>query len=246
MDRPCLIAHRGDSAHAPENTLRAFEQAIARGADRIELDVQLSDDGEVFVFHDFELDRLTGTLGLATERTLAELERLNVGADDFEPGPDTCIVPLAVVLAEIGPRIPLYIEMKTDQRGLRNPNNLRLLRACLNHLERSERHLLASFDLDLVRGALEAEFPVALIAADPRRLDDLTPKEQARLSAFSALHHYIDLRLAARLMELGVPLWAWTVDRDEHRARMIDLGVQGWCANDVAAGREWIDARSWV
>ena len=84
-----IIAHRGDSSHAPENTLRAIERAIEQGADLVELDLQRSADGEVFVFHDLELDRLTLESGLAFERTIDALREMAVLPDRYPPAPDT-------------------------------------------------------------------------------------------------------------------------------------------------------------
>lgn len=68
-----VIAHRGASADERENTLPAFERAIALGADLVELDVQASADGALVVFHDLDLDRLTPLRGPLRRRTLAEL-----------------------------------------------------------------------------------------------------------------------------------------------------------------------------
>jgi glycerophosphoryl diester phosphodiesterase len=66
-----IIAHRGDSANWPENTLPAFRAALDVGADLIELDVQMTRDGEVVVIHDPVLDRTTSGKGKVGERTLA-------------------------------------------------------------------------------------------------------------------------------------------------------------------------------
>jgi len=68
-----VIAHRGASAEERENTLPAFERAIADGADFVELDVQASADGALVVFHDLDLDRLTALRGPMRKRSLAEL-----------------------------------------------------------------------------------------------------------------------------------------------------------------------------
>ena len=75
-----VIAHRGASAVAPENTLAAFETATAMGADGIELDCQLSKDGHLVVIHDPTLERTTGRSGLVKDFTLAELKQLDAGA----------------------------------------------------------------------------------------------------------------------------------------------------------------------
>jgi len=76
---PLVIAHRGDSAHRPENTLSAFASALELGAELIEMDVQLSRDGAVVVIHDPSVDRTTDGSGRVREMTLAELRKLSAG-----------------------------------------------------------------------------------------------------------------------------------------------------------------------
>ena len=73
-----VIAHRGASWDEPENTLPAFERAIAVGADFVEFDVQASRDGALVVFHDLELDRLTPLSGPLRRRALAELREVGI------------------------------------------------------------------------------------------------------------------------------------------------------------------------
>ena len=70
-------AHRGASAYAPENTLEAFLLAAEQGADGVELDVQLTKDGEMVVVHDEEIDRVSDGSGFVKDYTLAELKNLN-------------------------------------------------------------------------------------------------------------------------------------------------------------------------
>lgn len=76
---PWLVAHRGGAALAPENTLPAFAAAARLGADAFELDVRLTRDGALVVFHDEDTLRVTGAPGRVRERTLAELRRLDAG-----------------------------------------------------------------------------------------------------------------------------------------------------------------------
>ena len=80
LPQPIIFAHRGASAHAPENTLAAFELALTQGADGIELDVKLSADGHVVVIHDATVDRTTGGRGRVKELSLADLRTLNAGS----------------------------------------------------------------------------------------------------------------------------------------------------------------------
>ncbi|MCK7519446.1 MAG: hypothetical protein MZV64_17790 [Ignavibacteriales bacterium] len=79
LPQPVIFAHRGAPAHAPENTLAAFELAVEQGADAIELDVKLSADGHVIVIHDATVDRTTGARGKVKDMSLAELRSLESG-----------------------------------------------------------------------------------------------------------------------------------------------------------------------
>jgi glycerophosphoryl diester phosphodiesterase len=77
--KPLVIAHRGDSAHRPENTLASFASALELGAELVELDVQLTRDDQVVVIHDETLDRTTTGHGLVREHTLPEIRALSAG-----------------------------------------------------------------------------------------------------------------------------------------------------------------------
>jgi len=103
------IAHRGlwRPGLRPENSLAAFEAACAAGYG-IELDVQLTADGEAVVFHDHDLDRMTAESGLVEERTAAELSRLTLLGGDHQTIPL-----LADALAVIAGRVPVLVELKT-------------------------------------------------------------------------------------------------------------------------------------
>ncbi len=79
MNAPLVIAHRGDSERRPENTLLAFESAVAVGAELVELDVQLSSDDQVVVIHDDRVDRTTNGEGAISEMTLGEIRGLSAG-----------------------------------------------------------------------------------------------------------------------------------------------------------------------
>lgn len=77
---PKIVAHRGDSEHFPENTLAAFESAVKKGADIIELDVHQTKDKQIVVHHDFYLDRHTDGQGFIGNNTLIELKQLDAGS----------------------------------------------------------------------------------------------------------------------------------------------------------------------
>ena len=91
-----VYGHRGYSGRYPENTMLSFQKAIEAGADGIELDVQLSRDGEVYVFHDYSLARMTGRDAKLSDLTSAELDTLRLA------GTDEKIPKLTEVLETVG------------------------------------------------------------------------------------------------------------------------------------------------
>jgi glycerophosphoryl diester phosphodiesterase len=104
--RPRIVAHRGASASAPENTLLAFRTAWELGVESVELDVRLSRDGEVVVIHDETTERVAGVRRAVADQTLAELARLDAGRG--EPIPT-----LAQALATVPAGRTLFVEIKT-------------------------------------------------------------------------------------------------------------------------------------
>src|SRR5215213_3160249 len=124
--RPTLhIAHRGGALLAPENTLPAFQQAVARyRTDMLELDVHLSRDGELVVSHDPTLERCTDAEGSLAERTLAQLQQLDAGYH-FSPdgqhfpfrGQGVRLPTLREVLRAF-PGLRLNVEAKPDVPGI--------------------------------------------------------------------------------------------------------------------------------
>lgn len=116
------IAHRAlheVTGGRPENSLVAIQAAIDAGYG-VEIDLQLSADGEAMVFHDYDLARLTGETGTVQQRTSAELQKIALTG-----GRDQTIPTLAQVLHLVAGRVPLLIELK-DQDGLMGPNVGRL------------------------------------------------------------------------------------------------------------------------
>jgi glycerophosphoryl diester phosphodiesterase len=108
---PFIFAHRGASAHAPENTLSAFQLALTQNADGIELDVKLSSDGHVVVIHDPTLDRTTGTKGRVKDMSLADLRALDAGSFFSETFKGEKIPTLEEVFETMGKRLFINVEL---------------------------------------------------------------------------------------------------------------------------------------
>lgn len=112
-----VIAHRGASGHAPENTMAAFRKALEIGANYIELDVHLSADGKVVVMHDPTVNRTTNGKGKIAALTWKELSELNIKSRFQKKYPEEKIPLLEEVLELIIGRAILLIEIKADARG---------------------------------------------------------------------------------------------------------------------------------
>ena len=112
------IAHRGASAEAPENTVAAFDQALALGFSHLELDAQLSADGEVVVIHDATLERTTNGHGPVAAMAGAELAALDAGSWFHERFAGQRIPTLADVLRRYRGRAHLHLELKSEEPTL--------------------------------------------------------------------------------------------------------------------------------
>jgi len=112
MARPLIIAHRGASAYAPENTRAAFELARDMGADGFECDVHLSKDGVPVVIHDDNLRRIAGMKRLVRDLTVRELKELDVGSWFGREFSDQRILTLEEALALAKPRFSCMVEVK--------------------------------------------------------------------------------------------------------------------------------------
>jgi len=144
------VAHRGSSLLAPENTLAAFHNALTLGIDAIELDVQMSRDGQTIVFHDNTLDRLTNGRGNILDQDFAYLRSLNAAAHFpggwFQP---EGIPTLREVLDLAKGHVSVYIEIKHSQReGVsgRYPNIAETVVAEVQATNMLDQALIISFD----------------------------------------------------------------------------------------------------
>ncbi len=111
-EEPLIVAHRGASRDAPENTIPAFQLAWEQGADAIEGDFHLSKDGEIVCFHDADTKRVAGTQLVVRQSTLAELKQLDVGATHGVAFNGTRIPTIAEVFATIPQGKKIFIEVK--------------------------------------------------------------------------------------------------------------------------------------
>ena len=141
--RPFIMAHRGNMVRCPENTLAAFRQSVADGADIIETDVRISSDGEFVCIHDETVDRTTGGSGRVIDMPLAELKRLSAagGREEFL---DERIPTFQEFCEVIPPEIHLAAELKADE--FRDEGTCKRFAAELDRLGVRARTMVLSFD----------------------------------------------------------------------------------------------------
>ena len=225
MAVPLIIAHRGASAEAPENTLAAFRRAVALKADAIELDVRVTRDGIPVVFHDDNLRRLTGTRGRLSGKAWAELKRLRVLESDEG------IPRLADVLAVTRRRIVVQIELKG---GTQLPPVL----AAIKKARAARWVILASFQSGLVAEAakLAPAIPRMLISEGRRSLASIVRQlERCEAQGLSLNHRAI--RTAADIaffQTRGFFVWCWTVNNTRVATRLIACGIDGLLGDNPA------------
>ena len=143
LSYPLIIAHRGDSIAAPENTLESFSRAVEMGADGVELDVRLTKDGEVAVIHDRRVDRTTSGKGPIGTLTLAETKELDAGSW-FDPRFKSARVStLDEVLSDLPATFLVNVELKVRGAGVK-PLVSRVAQTIRRH-QRFDSTLVASF-----------------------------------------------------------------------------------------------------
>ena len=238
--RPLLIAHRGHSAAAPEQTLAAYRQAIELGADMIEADVHLTRDGVAVMLHDDTLDRTTSGHGLVGDFDLAEISQLDAGSwfgAEFAGER----MPLLHQLLDLADGIGLCLEAKgTSEDGTMEQVSL-VIADVIASRDRIESDVAASFDHDALRRVRD-RCPAVAVAPDrlPERgflaPEALVAQAEAIGAEIIQVHHAeLDEPAVAACHAAGIAVWAWPVNQRAEIARAARLGVDGLMGDDVAA-----------
>jgi glycerophosphoryl diester phosphodiesterase len=230
---PLVIAHRGASSDAPENTITAFALAAEQEADGIELDVRLSADGVPIVIHDETVDRTTNGRGPVSKLTIAQLQSLDAG--DGRPIPT-----LEEVFEIFGPALLYNVELKCGHWPDSN-----LAAAVAERIEGhqlEERVLVSSFNALAVRQAR-------------RTLSPRTPVAHLRMSGFASwkhqfikaeadnpLHSLVDEHYMDWAGRRNLRVNVWTVDDPAEAQRLALLGVTSIITNKPAFIRSIINS----
>ncbi|MDQ7820228.1 MAG: glycerophosphodiester phosphodiesterase family protein [Armatimonadota bacterium] len=232
--RLLVIAHRGASAAAPENTLAAFRRAADDGADGIELDVRATSDGHLVVLHDADVSRTTDGAGAVAALTLAQLRRLDAGSW-FGPAFAGERVPL---LEEVlgWARGRLLVDVEVKAAGLEDA-----LVEVVRRTGTADQVLVSAFDPQiLVRTRERApDLPLGLLQVLPDPDAAAALGVPVWLPAVAALTD----GLLRRSRERGLRVIPWTAHTEADLRRAAALGVDGIIVNDPAWARRVLTSR---
>lgn len=220
-----IWAHRGASAHAPENTLAAFELALRQGAEGVEFDVQLSSDGAPVLIHDEKVDRTTNGRGWVKDHPLAALQALDAsnGRDGFARARIPTLPEALELLAPSG--VTINIELKNSE--IRYSGLEEIVLEAVDTFGICDRVVLSSFNHYSLKRLqdLGARCPLGVIYTDPL----YRPWRYAAELGAAALHPPRRLILGPgyvrRAHEAGLAVRPWVVNSERDLRRMFRLGV---------------------
>jgi glycerophosphoryl diester phosphodiesterase len=242
-----IVAHRGASAEAPENTLASVQLAWQLGADAVEIDVQLSRDGRLAVIHDANLQRTADCNRRVIDVEMAELQTVDVGAWKGEQWRGEMVAELPDVLATVPVGRRLYVELKCEfDSG--SPSQIvdALEQALSKTAAKPDSVVLISFDMSLLVAAKRRlpEFSAYLVAEQTFRenQDDGTAAgtgnwepsidlliEAAISSGFDGVDlsntEAVTTEAVDRIKQAQLASCVWTVNSIEHARRLIHAGV---------------------
>lgn len=219
---PVVIAHRGSSAEAPENSLPAFRQAILEGADWIELDVHQTKDGVAVAAHDADLNRLAGVDARIWELTFAQLQQYSVGAGCSGDYGDVRIPALEEVLRLCRGRVKLNIELKPTGH---EQNLERQVAGLVSDYGMTEDCVLACQDAACLETAkrLAPELETLYVTAAP----DAAVWQAAYVDSVSVSSGAADADLLESVHQSGKKLYIWTVNDAQEMKRWMLAGADG-------------------
>lgn len=235
-ERPRVIAHRGFSGVAPENTLTAIEKAIDVGADMAEIDVLLSRDRHVVVIHDDTLDRTTDGKGPVEDFSLEELRRLDAGTWFAAEFAGEKLPTLAEVLDLVRGRILLNVEIKTEAVTPEVEGGIvdRVLRLIAER-QMGEQVILSSFDPEALRQARQLDPAIRTASLYNKKLhrgmDPLEVMAAVDSNGFNLSARQLDEEILRACHQQGRPVAVYTVDEAAKMKRLIAKGVDAIFTN---------------
>jgi len=227
LDSPTrIIAHRGFSGQAPENTLVAIRQAIEVGADMVEVDVTLTADGHVICLHDETLNRTTNGQGLPTDHTLEAIRRLDAGSWFSPDYAGEKIPTLAEVLETVKGRILINVEIKSEAV---EHDVVPKVAALIAEHEMLDSVVVSSFSPEALRQMKISDPTVITATLFNKELhtgrDPLEIMLEVGSRGFNISSKRVTPEMIERCHRHGIPVAVYTVNEPSDMRRMIEMGV---------------------
>jgi len=216
---PLVIGHRGAKGHLAENTLPSIAKAMDLGVDGIEIDIFQCASGELVVFHDKTLDKLTNATGFIEELDLDSIQKIEV-LNGFT------IPTLEEVLDLIKGQVFLNIELKGSATALKTNELLQL------YFEReawsAEKILISSFNWEELKifRSVNREVPIAILTEDDP-LDAIPIGLELKAEAINPNYVSLNSDNVAKIQKAGFKVYPWTVNAINDISLMNKLGVDG-------------------
>ncbi len=220
-----VIAHRGASGSAPENTASAMIEAVRQGADWAEVDVTISADGHAIIFHDHNLVRCTDSKGLVIQKTLAELKALDAGSWFSPFSSDERILTLEELLI-LADSLNLSLNLEIKPTIGREAETVWAMQQVLRKTPFGQSILLSSFNYFALKEAqsLLSHYTRALnVEAIPADWQDRMESVGATGLHFDA--EFIDTDMIGEVVSAGTPLACFTVNSLELAQKLYRAGV---------------------
>ena len=221
-----VIAHRGFSGQAPENTLAAISEAIEAGADMAEIDVTLTADGKVVCLHDEKVNRTTNGKGKISELSLDKAQSFDAGSWFSPAFAGERIPTLDSVLETAKGHILINIEIKpeTVERGV----SAKIVDAVTRH-GMKDRVLISSFSPEALAQvhALDPAFHTASLYKRKlhRKIDPKVIVGEVASSMLNINRHYLKSEIRERCAELDIPIGAYTANKRRHMEKLLEKEV---------------------
>lgn len=247
MSKPIeIIAHRGYSARAPENTLAALQAALEAGADAVEFDVHTAACGTPVLFHDAMLSRTTNGVGPLRRRTMAQLKSLDAGAWFSADFAGERIPSLEEALRALKGRIPrIYAEVK----GFRELEDLDRMVRLTRDAEMLDQVTFISMNwtlLDRMRGQ-EPGLSIGFVVDEAGKIEEALQRASGDGAALVDLRADLvaaEPEIVARSEAQGTDLAVWTVNEPTDAQRLLAAGVRRFTTDQVGALVAWRDGAS--
>ncbi|TLF46876.1 glycerophosphodiester phosphodiesterase [Maribacter aurantiacus] len=223
MNQPLVIGHRGAMGHETENTLASVQKAMDLGVDMIEIDVFKIQSGEIVVFHDETVDRLTNGPGKIEEYNIFDLSRLIVNGGHKIPM-------LQDVLKLIDNKVALNIELKGEDTADKVNHIMNY------YIEKQgwspENFIISSFKWDELREMRKLNPNVQIaVLTEENPVDAIPVAKELNAVAINPYFKNLDLETANKIREAGLKIYVWTVNEDFDIDAMKRIGVDGIITN---------------